>query len=86
MSGVKIMEPSKKPLNMLTRQLNAHISIVLKNNFEYKGVMVQCDNFMNIILDSAAEYNDGQLLAKYGQAIVRGNNILYIALDSSRIR
>ena len=86
MSGVIIMEPSKKPLNILTRQLNAHISIMLKNNFEYKGVMVHCDNFMNVILNSAAEYNGDQLLAKYGQAIVRGNNILYITLDASRIR
>lgn len=79
------MEPSRKPLNVLTRQLNAHIAIRLKNGLEYRGTMVHCDSFMNIILDGAAEYyNNGQLVANYGEVLVRGNNILYIMLDASR--
>jgi len=80
------MEPSKKPLNVLTRQLNAYVGIILKNGLEYRGTMIYCDNFMNIILDGAAEYYDGELIANYGQALVRGNNILYVALDASRKR
>ena len=78
------MEPSKKPLNVLTRQLDAYIAITLKSGLEYRGKMIHCDNFMNIILDGAVEYFDGQIIANYGQALVRGNNILYIALDASR--
>lgn len=80
------MEPSKKPLNMLTRQLNAYIEIKLKNGLEYRGTMVHCDNFMNIILDGATECHNGQLLASYGEVLVRGNNILYITLNASRKR
>lgn len=80
------MEPSRKPLNVLTRQLNAHIGIVLKNGLEYRGAMIHCDNFMNIILDGAAEYYDGRQIANYGQILVRGNNILYISLDTTRRR
>jgi len=80
------MEPSKKPLNVLTRQMNAHISIMLKNDLEYRGMMIHCDNYMNIILDGAAEYHDGQLLANYGQVLVRGNNILFVIIDASRKR
>jgi len=75
------MEPSKKPLNVLTRQLNAHIAIVLKNGIEYRGTMVHCDTYMNIILNGASESYNGQLLAHYGRVLVRGNNILYIALN-----
>ncbi|MFQ6095342.1 MAG: LSM domain-containing protein [Candidatus Bathyarchaeia archaeon] len=79
------MEPSRKPLNVLARQLNAYIAIRLKNGLEYRGTMVHCDNFMNIILNGATEYyNNGQLLANYGQVLVRGNNVLYIMLDASR--
>lgn len=78
------MEPSRKPLNVLTRQINAYIVIMLKNGAEYKGTMTHCDNFMNIILDGASEFYDGQPIASYGQVLVRGNNILYIALDASR--
>ena len=75
------MEPSKKPLNVLIRQLNGNVAIMLKNNVEYRGQMVHCDNYMNIILDSASEYGDDQLIADYGKVLVRGNNILYISLN-----
>jgi len=77
------MEPSKKPLNMLTRHMNAPVIITLKNGIEYKGTMVHCDSYMNIILDAATELYDGQMLAHYGEILVRGNNILYITLDAS---
>jgi len=75
------MEPSKKPLNVLIKQMNSYIGVTLKNNIEYRGTMVHCDNFMNIILDSASEYNGDQLVANYGKILVRGNNILYITLN-----
>ncbi len=75
------MEPSRKPLNVLVKQMNTYIGVMLKNNVEYRGRMVHCDNYMNIILDGAAEYNGNQPVANYGKVLVRGNNILYIALD-----
>ncbi|MEM2867541.1 MAG: LSM domain-containing protein [Candidatus Bathyarchaeia archaeon] len=76
----EFMEPSKKPLNVLIKQLNSYIGVTLKNNIEYRGIMVHCDNYMNIILDSAEEYNGDRLVASYGRALVRGSNILYITL------
>ena len=79
-----LMEPSKKPLNVLTKQLNAYISITLKNGVEYRGTMVKCDNYMNIILNGASEYAKDGLNASYGSVLVRGNNILYIATDVPR--
>ena len=78
------MEPSKKPLNVLTKQLNTYISIMLKNKIEYRGTMVRCDGYMNIILNGASEYVYDQLTTNYGNILVRGNNILYIAIDVPR--
>lgn len=75
------MEPSKKPLNVLMKQLNSYIGVTLKNNVEYRGTMIHCDSYMNIILDSASEYNGDHLVANYGKVLVRGNNILYIILN-----
>ncbi|MBS7634738.1 MAG: LSM domain-containing protein [Candidatus Bathyarchaeia archaeon] len=75
------MEPSKKPLNVLIKQMNSYIGVTLKNNIEYRGAMVHCDSYMNIILDGASEYNNSQLIANYGKVLVRGNNILYITLN-----
>ncbi len=76
------MEPSKKPLNVLVKQLNANIAVVLKNGCEYKGKMVKCDGHMNILLEGAMECMDDQLMANYGNVLLRGNNILYIVLDA----
>ena len=78
------MEPSKKPLNVLVKQMNAHIAVMLKDGCEYRGKMVRCDGYMNIILEGATESRSDQLVANYGKVLVRGNNILYIALEASK--
>jgi len=80
------MEPSKKPLNVLTKQLNSYVGIVLKNGVEYRGKMTRCDGYMNLILNGASEYVKNQLAANYGSILVRGNNILYIAINIPRGR
>lgn len=74
------MEPSKKPLNVLIKQLNAHISVVLKNGCEYRGKMIKCDGHMNILLEGATESKDDQPITNYGNVLLRGNNILYIVI------
>ena len=78
------MEPSKKPLNVLTKRLNTYMMITLKNGVEYRGTMVQCDGFMNILLNGASEHINDKVTANYGNILVRGNNILFIAIDVSR--
>jgi small nuclear ribonucleoprotein (snRNP)-like protein len=45
-----MMEPSKKPLNVLIKQLHGNIEVVLKNGCEYKGKMIKVDGHMNILL------------------------------------
>jgi small nuclear ribonucleoprotein len=78
------LEPSKKPLNVLIKKLNTYIAVTLKNGIEYKGTMTQCDGYMNIMLDNASEYVKDELTANYGSLLVRGNNILYVAIDVPR--
>ncbi len=75
------MEPSKKPLNVLIKQTNSYVSIMLKNGVEYRGTMLRCDGYMNILLNGATEYQKDQMVANYGSILVRGNNILYIAFE-----
>ena len=77
------MEPSKKPLNVLTKSVGNNVSVVLKNRIEYWGRMVRCDGYMNILLTNAKEYNSTGLAANYGDVFIRGNNILLICLDPS---
>ncbi len=75
------LEPSKKPLNVLIKQLKNNVTITLKNGIMYKGTMTRCDGHMNIILEGATECKGDQLIANYGSVLVRGNNILYISIE-----
>ena len=79
------MEPSHRPLNALMKNLNANIIVKLKNGVEYRGRMVKCDTYMNIILDGASEFYESNCIANYGNVFIRGNNILYIQLDFDKL-
>jgi len=74
------MESSKRPLNVLACYLNSPIQVKLKNNTEYRGKMTECDSYMNLILEGAVEYENGEPVANYGNILIRGNNILYISV------
>ena len=39
---------------------------------------------MNIALEQTEEYVNGQLKNKYGDAFIRGNNVLYISTQKRR--
>ena len=78
------MEPSRKPLNLLVKKLNAEVNIRLKNDVEYHGRMIDADSHMNLILEGATEYRGNTATANYGNIILRGSNILYISVDSRK--
>ena len=46
---------------------------------DYRGVLACLDGYMNIALEATEEYVNGQLKNKYGDAFIRGNNVLYIS-------
>ncbi len=54
----------------------------LKNEVEYKGKMDNVDSYMNLIMTDAEELKDNKVIANYGRVIVRGNNVLFIKLES----
>lgn len=76
-----LLEPSRKPLNLLIRKLNSEIAVKLKNDSEYRGKMIDCDSHMNIILDGAQEFRGGDPATNFGSLIVRGSNVLYICVS-----
>jgi len=40
--------------------------VKLTNNFEYLGILACYDGLMNIVLEHAEEYENGELKNKYG--------------------
>lgn len=75
------MEAGKKPLTLIQRYLNRNIRVMLKNDLVYEGIVVECDNYMNLVIDKAVEYQDNNKKAMYPRILIRGNNITYIQLS-----
>lgn len=55
------------------------------NSSMFSGVLACLDGYMNIALDQTEEYVNGQLKNKYGDAFIRGNNVLYISTQKRRV-
>jgi small nuclear ribonucleoprotein len=70
---------------MLGRAVNTKVTVRLKSGDEYTGILEKCDPNMNLIIVDAEELNNGTVIAKYGRIFIRGNNILYIKLDSTQV-
>jgi U6 snRNA-associated Sm-like protein LSm6 len=75
------VEPRKKPLNVLIKSTGSNVAIALKGRGEYRGKMTRADGYMNMMLKGAKEYDNNGLVANYGDVFIRGNNILYIAIN-----
>jgi small nuclear ribonucleoprotein len=76
-------QASKKPLTVLQKAINKNATVRLKNDVEYKGKVQNVDPFMNLILVDAEEYEQGKLSANYGKVVIRGDNVIYVKLESS---
>ncbi len=73
------MEPSK-PLTTIMRNINKTVKVYLKNDLRYEGLMVECDGYMNLLLEHVVEYHGNNKTAGYSKVLIRGNNIMYLVL------
>ncbi len=83
MSG-KAMTEQISPLKLMFKCINDTVVVYLKDNTQYRGILLSADQNMNLILGDAEELNsNGEPKIKYGKILVRGNNILYISVPFS---
>jgi U6 snRNA-associated Sm-like protein LSm6 len=68
----------RTPSDFLKAVLGRPVVVKLNSSTEYRGVLACLDGYMNIALEQTEEYTNGELTAKYGDAFIRGNNVLYI--------
>ncbi len=73
---------SKRPLTTLQKNTKKSVTVRLKNDVQYKGMMDNVDSYMNLIMTNAEEIKDDKVIANYGRVIVRGNNVLFIKLEN----
>ena len=69
-STIRLFSHTVNPLNPL---------VSMSPGVDYRGVLACLDGYMNIALEATEEYVNGQLKSKYGDAFIRGNNVLYIS-------
>jgi len=68
------------PIKALEQQLDGVVSIKLKDQRIFRGRLTRCDMYMNLTLADAEELENEETRAKYGQVLIRGNNILWIQI------
>ncbi|XP_076889591.1 sm-like protein LSM36B [Bidens hawaiensis] len=77
----------KGPKRNVVRNPSVSRPVVVKLNsgVDYRGILACLDGYMNIAMEQTEEYVNGQLKNKYGDAFIRGNNVLYISTSKSTL-
>ncbi|KXZ48636.1 hypothetical protein GPECTOR_26g539 [Gonium pectorale] len=80
---------TKTPAEFLKAIKGKAVLVKLNSGVDYRGILACLDGYMNIAMEqtevgdwdmrSWEEYVNGQLKNKYGDAFIRGNNVLYIS-------
>ncbi|ODV97491.1 hypothetical protein PACTADRAFT_47404 [Pachysolen tannophilus NRRL Y-2460] len=55
------------------------VIVKLRSGIEYHGLLQSIDGYMNIVLENTQEYSQHELIRKYGDVFIRGNNVMYIS-------
>jgi U6 snRNA-associated Sm-like protein LSm6 len=50
------------------------VRVKLNSGIEYRGVLACLDGYLNIAMEQTEEFENGQLKARYGDCMIRGNN------------
>ena len=74
----------QNPNDFLKQIIGRPVVVKLNSGVDYRGVLTCLDGYMNIALEQTEEYCNGQLKNKYGDAFIRGNNVLYISTQRRR--
>ena len=64
----------KNPTDFLKQVIGKPVVVKLNSGITYRGILACLDGFMNIAMEQTEEYSDGQLINRYGDCFIRGNN------------
>lgn len=65
------------PINILERNLNKRMTLLLKDGRVLEGILIGFDEYMNMVLEDTTETKD-EMVKKMGKVILRGNNVVTI--------
>lgn len=67
------------PSDFLKQVVGHQVTVRLNSGVDYRGILSCLDGYMNIALENTEEYVNGIKRNSYGDAFLRGNNVLYIS-------
>ncbi|CAG7852439.1 SubName: Full=Probable U6 snRNA-associated Sm-like protein LSm6 {ECO:0000313/EMBL:CCA75450.1} [Serendipita indica DSM 11827] len=67
------------PNDFLKAVVGKRVVVRLVSGVDYKGVLQCLDGYMNIAMEQTEEHVNGVITNRYGDAFIRGNNVLYIS-------
>jgi len=70
---------SGSPTDFLKAVVGKRVVVRLVSGVDYRGVLSCLDGYMNIALEQTEEHVNGVVTNRYGDAFIRGNNVLYIS-------
>ncbi|KAI0033886.1 hypothetical protein K488DRAFT_46720 [Vararia minispora EC-137] len=73
--------PSGSPSDFLKAVVGKRVVVRLTSGVDYRGILSCLDGYMNIALEQTEEHVVGRVTNRYGDAFIRGNNVLYISAD-----
>merc|ERR1711997_983428 len=75
------------PLSLLKAAQNSPMLVELKNGETYNGILISCDNWMNISLKEViCTSRDGQNFHRMTEAYIRGSIIKYLRIPDDVIK
>lgn len=84
MSGEAVPTKRQNPSDFLKQIIGRNVVVKCNNGSDYRGVLACLDGYMNIALEQSEEYFNGEFKKRYGDAFIRGNNVLYISTQKRR--
>lgn len=80
-NGAVTQGEGKDPSSFLGEITGAPVTVKLNSGVIYKGELQSVDGYMNIALEKCEEHVNGVKKRSYGDAFLRGNNVMYISAD-----
>ncbi|KAH6912287.1 Sm-like ribonucleoprotein [Coprinopsis sp. MPI-PUGE-AT-0042] len=82
-AGAQAQAPSHtgSPTDFLKGVVGKRVIVRLLSGVDYRGILSCLDGYMNIAMEQTEEHVNGKVVNRYGDAFIRGNNVLYISAD-----
>ena len=69
------------PTAFFQAALGRPVVVKVSADLMYHGILAVVDGYLNIVLEQAEEYLGSQLVTRYGEVFIRGNNGLFLFMN-----